>query len=1137
MINKALMMNLCYKSLLGFAVLLWTFDSSAQTCVPPGMPILNELLDESVVISWEAGGDELSWDIDYGLTPHTPNEFGPFQNEQVIDNSEFSLLGFLPKESYDLYVRAECTVNPDFPEYSEWVGPLTFTTFPDVCQNSVNLLECQRQQLQFGFDSEQYPISCTGLEEGRNWIIEFAPLQAQEYFLHSDNALNSIMIRKKDVCNDLNWQCIFDGSMENYFSLGNLEMNMTYQILVRAEGTPQVLIGQCESILFENYELDSFDADLTTTNLEFISDGSPIEGNFDLFLIQEGMIAPLPNSLPTFSSFSIVDGLVSFPTNQLIFDADYDMYIRPDCPQVNACWNGPFNFETPINCGEAPEFLNVDANSINADLTIGGESGQSWRIEIGEAPFSEPDPLAPGTFNLLSSFSNGQSIKYTLLDLQPLTTYQYYLKRDCSNSSVVIGNQPWYGPYEFTTNSDCFIEVQDLNCGQCYASRPAYGHDYFEANFFCGNNDAPSRGERIFRIQRPSSGQVTLSRNISSVEPFETIIYQLYLKSANEVCDLNDWEHLGCWVSGTGGVGDIVIDVEADSVYHLMIDYQTESTVNYNYIRFEFFAEDCENECQPIQNLDFAPINEENVMLSWDPLPGAIGYDIVSVPVGQSPNPNPCLYQYSSLFDAILHPDTFYLISDLSLNEPRDIYVRSRCSELNYSPWTMVEIESLEGQSMQYSNMGTLQYCSPSYSLNGNSVLYDQLTFNVAEDGWYQLHQIIQGSNYLSLYESNFDPDQPSQNLLASEKDDFPIVDEVTLWYDLESEKDYIVVCSAQPGVAPSENIELTISGKGMISSLGFEYFGIADGPSGTVPNTNGTNYISNQVCTDAIGWRHYYQTDGTGINLDNDALLFSVKEYPEINNQVGMDTLTISGEAGTSLISNTAENYVMQPDGWITMNRFWDLILADDQQPTSPIAVRFYYTEEDFQAMTDALPLDSIINHNDLAFYKINQSAIGYNSNPADGHLDIPLADYCADEGYWEYSFATQADTSSWSYGMHKEAHFAEMLVHEFSGGGGGIGSAIDFTNDIDENYFEEKKWTVFPNPIHNEVFIGLQNGKASPELIQCFNMNGQMVHVEAEKIGSEILFLNTALWPSGIYFVKMANFEGFQIEKIIKP
>ena len=110
--------------------------------------------------------------------------------------------------------------------------------------------------------------------------------------------------------------------------------------------------------------------------------------------------------------------------------------------------------------------------------------------------------------------------------------------------------------------------------------------------------------------------------------------------------------------------------------------------------------------------------------------------------------------------------------------------------------------------------------------------------------------------------------------------------------------------------------------------------------------------------------------------------------DYPELSNQVGTEVLTISGAAGTSLISNTTENYVSQPEGWITMNRFWDLALEDGQQPVAPIAVRFYYTEADFQAMVAALPLDSILNHNDLSFYKINQNATGSVSYT---HLTLP--------------------------------------------------------------------------------------------------------------------------------------------------
>ena len=171
------------------------------------------------------------------------------------------------------------------------------------------------------------------------------------------------------------------------------------------------------------------------------------------------------------------------------------------------------------------------------------------------------------------------------------------------------------------------------------------------------------------------------------------------------------------------------------------------------------------------------------------------------------------------------------------------------------------------------------------------------------------------------------------------------------------------------------------------------------------------------------------------------------------------------------------------------------------------------------------------------MSFYKINQNATGFNTNPAGGHLDVPLAEHCADEGYWEYAFAAQADTTFWSYGMHKDAHFAELLVHEFSGGGGGVGSAINFSTSIDEIASKNQNWVVYPNPIHQEVFIRLQNGESPPDLIQCFDMNGLMISVEVNKLGSEVLSVNTSDWASGVYFIKMRNDTALQVEILVKP
>jgi len=1132
-------MKLSSSSILLICLILFSKQGSlsAQSCDPPEIPVIIELLDASIIIAWEASDDAMLWDIDYGPAPHTPSEFGLFYTNSVQENAAYTITELYPDENFELYIRTDCTINPDIPTTSDWVGPLSFSTFVDICQFPEYLAECEDSQLQFDFPSDLYPVACPSASEGSNWMIEFTPTLSNPFFLHSSELLSSVMIREKRVCDELDWLCMLDGSTANSYPIGDLEMEKAYQILIRADGFPQVNIGQCAVHNFNDYVLESTDFDLMNLDFNFTQDGSSFEGEYDLFVAEESILTLDANSAPSYSSYSIFDGKISVPANDWLDDTKYNIYFRSVCSGMNGCWEGPFEFRTPINCGAAPPAIDIQVNSINAILTFEVNFSQYWKVEFGAAPFAEPDPLASGNSNILD-FTPGpvDSVKYTLLGLEAFTTYQFYLKRECSDSPIDIANQAWYGPYEFTTNGNCFVDVQDLNCGQCYASIPAYGHDYFEENYFCDNDDAPSRGERIFRIQRPSAGEVSLKRDLTSSEPFESIIYQFYLKPASEACDVADWTYLGCWVGG-GGDGDIVIEVEANEAYHLMIDYQTESTFAYNYHRFEFLADDCENACPPVENLSFAPINSEHVLLNWNAEPGAIGYDIVSVPSGGSPNPNPCLYQYTSLFEAILHPDTFYLASELSLNEPQDFYVRSRCTELNYSPWTMIEVEPQEGQESFFSNVGTLQYCSPYYVLDGQAISYDQLSFRVAEDGWYQLYQEIEASSYLRLYEANFDPEFPEQNLLASVANNFVFANEASLWFDFEAGQNYVVVSSAQAGMVPSELIELTITGSGEVSSAGYEFLGVAEGAGGVVPETNGSEYVSNQVCIDVDGWRHYYEVSGTGLDMNRDALLFSIMDYPEINIPMGMETLTISGNAGTSLINNTPENYVAQPEGWITMNRFWDLTLADAQQPVDPLAVRFYYTEADFQAMADALPSSSEIDHNDLSFYKINQNTQGFNTNPADGHLDIPLAEHCADEGYWEYAFASQADTISWTYGMHENAHYAEMVIHEFSGGGGGVGSAVNIINQSEEIIrIQKEKYSVYPNPIHQEIFIQNKINESLPTRIECFDVNGHLVYSEPKKIGNDLLSINTTSWPTGIYFIKILDDKAYQIEMLIK-
>lgn len=204
---------------------------------------------------------------------------------------------------------------------------------------------------------------------------------------------------------------------------------------------------------------------------------------------------------------------------------------------------------------------------------------------------------------------------------------------------------------------------------------------------------------------------------------------------------------------------------------------------------------------------------------------------------------------------------------------------------------------------------------------------------------------------------------------------------------------------------------------------------------------SDGTEKIVAAEFTDStIGWTHYYDSAG--------ARLLSVQKNGNNIGRVGNNGfgLKMNGTAGYSTINITGSNYVSNPGGWKTMNRYYDLTPVTE--PTTDVKVRFYYLNADSAALaaaaltlTPALPSISSAN---MYVYKINPVTGTYDINPANGHVNVPSATAYNLNGFWQYSKSTSGTSNNWAYSnLGNGVHQAEYVVRHFGGGGIGIGSS----------------------------------------------------------------------------------------------
>jgi subtilisin family serine protease len=91
-------------------------------CVPPVNLAVDNITATSADVSWNVGGDEQAWDLNWDISGFDPTSAGNLIGD--IQQTSYSLSGLEALTGYDVYVRSRCDGNIS----GFWAGPVTFTT-------------------------------------------------------------------------------------------------------------------------------------------------------------------------------------------------------------------------------------------------------------------------------------------------------------------------------------------------------------------------------------------------------------------------------------------------------------------------------------------------------------------------------------------------------------------------------------------------------------------------------------------------------------------------------------------------------------------------------------------------------------------------------------------------------------------------------------------------------------------------------------------------------------------------------------------------------------------------------------------------------------------------------------------------
>lgn len=232
----------------------------------------------------------------------------------------------------------------------------------------------------------------------------------------------------------------------------------------------------------------------------------------------------------------------------------------------------------------------------------------------------------------------------------------------------------------------------------------------------------------------------------------------------------------------------------------------------------------------------------------------------------------------------------------------------------------------------------------------------------------------------------------------------------------------------------PLINTDITANTRTIDNDLG-AYESIAIAPPAPVCNANspmvpispGLYRSKYKSAPDANGWTHFCDCDGylvgsfnfVGTGADVPATGVAVRMHPAL------------GEYHADGVG-----FVNNPDGAVFLTR--KLEVYPTVQPTSPVGVRFYFTQTEFFILNANLntfgnqaPMPSVQS---MIFYKVtNPNTNVYPSVPSLSPSDVQIIT----------NHPTSASLSTWVYGAKGSDHYAEYKVSSFSptAGGGGAG------------------------------------------------------------------------------------------------
>ncbi len=1049
----------------------------AQSCpAPSDLTVTNETTS-GADLGWTENGSSIHWDLEIGTTGFTPT--GTPTDDDVTTNP-YTWSGGNAATTYDYYVRADC--GADNSDVSGWVGPYTFTTLCNAftATYSENFDAVSTPDLPLCW-SKIVDATSTYAAVETTTTNNSAPNGARLYN-SSDNAATLLLITPE--FSDLTSQA----NQIRFYARGN-----GYDLIIGTMSDPSdqsTFTSFTTLTLTSSFEEYTVSFSTYTGSDTYIAFKHGLGGTYRTIYIDDFNYEPIPacpspssqaesnmtattvdlswQENGTASSWDIELGTTGFsptgtPTQSgvtnpytyggLTANTTYDWYVRADCGGGSySNWVGPHTFtlvpppanddcdgaymltvNSDLNCGSTTNGTVEGATQSPEDASAcgGTEDDDVWfkfvatatehKIELLNAAGSTTDlyhsvweGTCPGGLTLVSgtcSDPNSQTVSGLTIGNTYFIRVYTWTSTGGQNTTfdVCVGTPP-----QPPANDDCSgaIALTVGNPGDCPTNQVTTDATSATAD---GNTSCDNSGENIgvwYSFVAPATGEVVVNYTAGTAtgNPGITIFDACGGAEVAGTCQDNP-ATLSNITGLTGG-----------TTYYMLLWFDGASAAG----SFDICLEDV-GACPKPSGQTESNITATSADLDWTENGTATTWDIELGANGFAPTGTPTKM-------GVTKP---YKYDNLTANTSYDWYVRADCGAGSQSVWegphTFTTSPPPPANDMLCNAIALTVDAAPATYTNTSS------TGETGEPNgscWY-------GTTTMeSVWFSFVAPNTGSVEVTTDF--DTPLNDTHIAIYEVGDCNDMATLtekgCDEDSGDAGQYGWNSIAQVYGL--TAGNTYYVQVDGYNDKdgefqiqikkiCPNNlvvlpaASTSTTSTASCIDG-DWTHFY--DGTNILLSlklgsSGAVITDVTVDPD-------------GATDAQWFANDADGFpsVAGETGAAFMKRKWNVNAST--QPSSDVGVRFYYTDDEFDAVNTVLTNNggtALTGKNGMDFYKVTSGEDPFNISPG----GIAQGDYEL------IQHGAAAGINTWVDGTFGTENYAEFNVAGFSGGGAGSGSA----------------------------------------------------------------------------------------------